>query len=465
MASEEDAPVEEATAAAVVDDEPDDEEEEYNDAPTFADMAAPQADEKDNEDDEKLPETSPGDRKNWDVSVHDAGQAESLEDSNMAGHGGKEHRDMRKAAAQGEKAWRGAGDELGVSVWRIEKFKVKHWPKDRYGEFYSGDSYIVLNTYKERPDGPKKYNAHFWLGAETTQDEAGTAAYKTVELDDLLGDMPVQYREVQGNESKYFLDLFGRMTILEGGIDSGFNHVKPTEYQPRLLHVRSYGKGRKRKVQVTQKSLEPDSLNDDDTFILDAGLEVYQWNGSTANVWEKRKGMMVLEEVVTSRNGKVKTKQVIDDLEPCDGFWKFFGGRPDKIAKAANSPAKGKSDNPEHERIIHRCCDETGQVEFTEVGRGAIHLGMLDSKDTFIVDVGLSVYVWIGKGCTKQEKREAMKYAVLHLQKSGRGASVPICRVLEGKEPAHFLEQFKLNRATLRSNPFAGGKDGAKFWK
>ena len=54
-----------------------------------------------------------------------------------------------------------------------------------HGRFYSGDSYIVLNTYEV--EGKKLYNVHFWLGSETTQDEMGTAAYKTVELDDLLG--------------------------------------------------------------------------------------------------------------------------------------------------------------------------------------------------------------------------------------------------------------------------------------
>ena len=60
------------------------------------------------------------------------------------------------------------------------------------------------------------YDVYFWLGAETTQDEAGTAAYKTVELDDFLDDEPVQYREVQGNETKNFLDLFKKIKILEG---------------------------------------------------------------------------------------------------------------------------------------------------------------------------------------------------------------------------------------------------------
>ncbi len=28
--------------------------------------------------------------------------------------------------------------------------QVKSWPSDQYGQFYNGDSYIVLNTYKEK---------------------------------------------------------------------------------------------------------------------------------------------------------------------------------------------------------------------------------------------------------------------------------------------------------------------------
>jgi len=42
------------------------------------------------------------------------------------------------------------------------------------------------------------------------QDEYGTAAYKTVELDTFLDDKAVQHRECEGHESDLFLSYFPR---------------------------------------------------------------------------------------------------------------------------------------------------------------------------------------------------------------------------------------------------------------
>ena len=67
------------------------------------------------------------------------------------------------------------------------------------------------------------------------QDEAGSVAVMTVELDSALGGRAVQYREVQGQETEKFLSYFKPCIIpQEGGVASGFNHVKPEEHQTRL---------------------------------------------------------------------------------------------------------------------------------------------------------------------------------------------------------------------------------------
>ncbi len=52
----------------------------------------------------------------------------------------------------------------------------------------------------------------FLLPLGPSQDEYGTAAYKTVELDTFLDDGPVQHREVQGYESKLFKSYFENIT-------------------------------------------------------------------------------------------------------------------------------------------------------------------------------------------------------------------------------------------------------------
>lgn len=50
-----------------------------------------------------------------------------------------------------------------------------------------------------------------YVNADNQQDEYGTAAYKTVELDTLLDDVPIQHREVQDYESQLFRSYFQKI--------------------------------------------------------------------------------------------------------------------------------------------------------------------------------------------------------------------------------------------------------------
>ena len=108
----------------------------------------------------------------------------SLEDSNMSNYGGKEMRDLRKGAAASDPNFKGAGQKVGLEVWRVENrrtekdtpdFGVRRWPKEDYGQFYTGDSYLVLNTYKDKESDKLLWDVHFWLGKESSQDEIGVA--------------------------------------------------------------------------------------------------------------------------------------------------------------------------------------------------------------------------------------------------------------------------------------------------
>lgn len=76
------------------------------------------------------------------------------------------------------------GKTAGLLIWRIENFHIVPWKKEHYGQFYDGDSYIILNTFKKAGEDKLYHDVHFWLGLETTQDEAGTGmrqilVYKT----------------------------------------------------------------------------------------------------------------------------------------------------------------------------------------------------------------------------------------------------------------------------------------------
>ena len=66
---------------------------------------------------------------------------------------------------------------------------------------------LPRQTYINPGEDDLEYDVHFWIGKYSTQDEYGTAAYKTVELDTFLDDKPIQHREVQGWEKVTNIEL------------------------------------------------------------------------------------------------------------------------------------------------------------------------------------------------------------------------------------------------------------------
>jgi len=332
--------------------------------------------------------------------------------------------------------WGDAGKKTGLTIWRIEKFKVVPWPKEEYGKFYSGDSYIVLNTYKQDQSNHLYHDIHFWLGAETTKDESGTAAYKTVELDNYLGTNPVEHREVQGYESKLFLSYFKKFIVMEGGIDSGFNIVKPVEYKPQLFHIKSIG----RTLTCTSVPVTTDSLNTGDVFVLDQGLIIYQWNGCKASGVEKYKAMEFTSALKNERKGQPKVTVFNQDDSDAKPFWDCLGGKT-KIKDDPYEEHRQVNDKP-GEKVLIRLSDASGKMEFKEEARNKISLSMLDTNDVFVVDVQCEIFVWIGRGSNDAEKNNSFKYAMDYMKETGKAPNIPITRVVEGNEKERFKSFF-----------------------
>jgi gelsolin len=364
----------------------------------------------------------------------------NIADSNIANLGSDLEKKVRLEAAQHEQAWKGAGVEPGIQIWRIEQFKIVPVPKATYGTFYSGDSYIVLHTYKPAGKGDKillAWDVHFWLGKYTTQDEAGTAAYKTVELDDYLGGAPVQYREVQGHESERFLRHFPKgIRLLEGGKETGFKHVTAHEYRTRLLHIKG-----KKNIRVKEVPLTHNSLNSGDVFIVDAGKNIIQWNGSKAGIMEKAKGAEISQAIEGEREGHSSNRVVDEGAEDAE-FWALIGGKG-PIKSAAEGGSDLDADKQKSEKVLSRLSDQSGKLEFKEVAKGAgVKRNLLDSNDVFILDTGAEVYAWVGKKASVAEKQKALSFAQEYVAKAGKPPHTTVARVLEGGENEVFEAAF-----------------------
>ena len=338
-------------------------------------------------------------------------------------------------------AFQGVGKEVGLTIWRIESLKPVRTEPETYGKFFSGDSYIVLNTFKKKGTSSSLlWDIHFWLGSDTSQDESGVAAYKTCELDSALGGFATQYRETQEFESTKFLALFrniGGVMYLNGGIDSGFRHVEGKQYPTRLLQLKG-----KRNVRVKEVKVSRESLNLGDVFILDLGLMLYQWNGSGANRMEKAKGLQVCTRLRNDRGGN-PAMQVLDGPDAdCDSFWEQLGGKgPIMSAEEGGSDAAEEKKATQGVRLFGVKSD--GEISMIPKGeKGRLTRDMCQSNGSYLLDTGSNIYLWVGKECPKDVRKESMATASKYLETNDRPAWTQVSSIIEFGETPEFKQYF-----------------------
>ncbi|GFN99904.1 villin protein quail, partial [Plakobranchus ocellatus] len=292
-------------------------------------------------------------------------------------------------------------------------------------------------------------HVHFWLGHDTTQDEAGVAAYKSVELDDLLGGSPVQHREVDGHESQRFLSYFPNgIKIKAGGVKTGFNHVDKGIFQARLIHVK--GKRCPRFSECSTISWE--EMNKGDCFILDMGQVIFPWLGSECNRTEKMRTLEHCRKLRDERGGKSNIVFIDDgeedkmDEESKQIFEKYLPLRErHKLKNAAEGGHDEASERQMASSIkLFSCREEDGTLRIQEVKPGPLSRKDLLTDDSFIIDNHPSgAWLWIGKKASPKERKEAMRNAVGFLKKKGYASDTQVTRVVEGAEPADFKCLFR----------------------
>ncbi|KAH0937530.1 hypothetical protein HID58_004991 [Brassica napus] len=330
-----------------------------------------------------------------------------------------------------DEALQGCGQKSGIEIWRIENFKPVTIPKESHGKFFTGDSYIVLKTTASR-SGSLHHDIHYWLGKDSTQDEAGAVAIMTVELDSALGGRAVQYREVQGHETEKFLSYFKPCIIpQEGGVASGFNHVKPDKHQTRLYIC----KGK----HVVRVRFARSTLNHDDVFILDTESKIFQFSGSSSSIQERAKALEVVQYIKdTYHDGKCDIAAVEDGRLMADAeageFWGLFGGFAPLPKKSALSDHRTAGSDG-----IKLFSVEKGQTKPTEAE--SLQKELLDTNKCYILDCGLELFVWKGKNTSIDQRKRTSETAEEFFRSSERPKS-NLVSVMEGFETVMFRSKF-----------------------
>nr|XP_023665346.1 gelsolin-like [Paramormyrops kingsleyae] len=310
-------------------------------------------------------------------------------------------------------------------IWRIEGSDKVPVDPSLYGQFFGGDSYIILYNYQH--GGRRGQIIYIWQGTDSTQDEIGKSAILAAQLDEEMGGVPTQVRVVQGKEPPHLISLFGGfMVVHRGGTSREGGETAPEEV--RLFQVRVDSAGRTHAVEVDATA---SNLNSNDAFVLVTPSASFLWGGQGASDPE-RDGAQRLCEVLG-----VSASQLVEGAET-DDFWEALGGQAEY-----RTSARLKDKMVTHPPRLFACSNKTGRFIIEEVP-GEITQDDLATDDVMILDTWDQVFVWIGNEAREEEKTEAMTSAARYIKTdpANRDLRTSIVQIKQGFEPPTFTGWF-----------------------
>lgn len=311
-------------------------------------------------------------------------------------------------------------DFVGTLGWRIENFKLVKAQK--LGEFYTGDSYVFYHAYVKGTSKRVIRDVYFWLGSQSSTDEKGAAAIKTVECDDRFDGKATQHREIQHHESDSFIalfDEFGGIRYLDGGVASGFKKVE-AKGGVEVYQI----KGRKNPVLCLVPTRRG-SLNHGDVFIIHTPGKFFLWIGNKANHFEKMKGASAVEVL---KNSDPKAEVIRVEDEP--------NAELDAVLGSDGEIQEARQDDSKYESaFVKAIYDHEGKVLAKDA---AVKKSALPDDKVVYVRNNDKLFAHVGKNAPKSAKRTALQDAMKLLSTLGMEEWAPIEVIIEGVDDDDF---------------------------
>eukprot|EP00727_Mastigamoeba_balamuthi_P001929 m51a1_g11733 hypothetical protein (1066) ;mRNA; r:124365-128840 len=149
-------------------------------------------------------------------------------------------------------SWSNAEESLvGLTeVWRVKGLEKVEVPKERYGQFHSGHSYIILFSYNLLGGiSARSYMIYFWQGVDSPKIDQGTAAAIVLSMAKKCPGAQ-QVRLMQSYETPHFCKLLGHVVVHSG-------HEGDPATPVRMYHVRGVDASNTTAIEIAVEANGP----------------------------------------------------------------------------------------------------------------------------------------------------------------------------------------------------------------